>query len=187
MNLYKMCIRTADTGLVRCSSGNASIREGNACLITNSGEWLENVKDSSSCTLLDLVTGNILAKQNTTGKPSSEKEIHRGIYRVRKDIKSILHFQSVSTTTIACYQQELPLKDFCIIPEISYYIKSISYVPYYKPGSKKLTEAVVKEFEKGSNLVIAKNHGIFTGGVDCDMTFQYASFFDLACSIITAL
>jgi ribulose-5-phosphate 4-epimerase/fuculose-1-phosphate aldolase len=177
MNLNELCIRTAQKDLVRCSSGNASERiDGGAFEITISHSWLEQPQT----VICWLNTGEPLDKNK---HPSSEKEIHRGIYNKRPDLNSVLHFQSVATTTIACMTQ-YKNEDFFVIPEIPYYIKKISYVDYFRPGSEDLTNAVVEEFKTGSNLVIARNHGIFLGGTSCEHAFECACFFDLACSIL---
>jgi ribulose-5-phosphate 4-epimerase/fuculose-1-phosphate aldolase len=90
MNLNELCIRTAQKDLVSCSSGNASERiDGGAFEITISHSWLEQPKT----VICWLNTGEPLDK---TKQPSSEKEIHRGIYNKRPDLNSVLHFQSVA-------------------------------------------------------------------------------------------
>ncbi len=168
--------KVAELGLVRCSSGNLSLRVNqHIMLITATGSWMERLtdKDISVCDIDGKVLNHI--------KPSVEFRFHAGIYKVRSDVGAVLHFQSPYATAVAC--SELSFEDFNIIPEVPYYIKSIAKVPFYPPGSKQLAEAVTKEASQ-SNLIIMQNHGLVTLANDVDLLLKRAVFFELACQIL---
>jgi len=169
--------RIAELRLVMCSSGNLSMRiEKDIMIISATGSWLERLKeeDISICSIEDgKVLNNI--------KPSVEIGFHAGIYKVRPDIKTVLHFQSPYATIGAC-TESFP-KDFNVIPEVPYYIGKIERVPFYLPGSKELADAVTEK-ARSSNMIIMQNHGLVTMADSIDLLIKRAVFFELACKII---
>ncbi|MCK5706650.1 MAG: class II aldolase/adducin family protein [Candidatus Aureabacteria bacterium] len=114
-------------------------------------------------------------------KPSAETDLHLGIYRTRKDINTILHFQTSYATALSCSKNIR--KDFFVIPEIPYYIGQVAVIPYKDPGSKQLAKEVAKAI-KNHDMVVMKNHGEVTCGKSFDDVIQKAVFFELACKII---
>ncbi len=176
-NFLSTAHRIAKLKLVMCSSGNLSMRiDKDIMIISATGSWLERLKeeDISICRIND---GEVL----NNIKPSVEFRFHTGIYKVRPDIKTVLHFQSPYSTIAAC-TESFP-KDFNVIPEIPYYIGKIERIPFYLPGSKELAEAVTEK-AKSSNIIIMQNHGIVTMADSIDLLIKRAVFFELACKII---
>ncbi len=169
--------RVASYGLVRCSSGNLSMRiDADCMLITASRSWMAHLTrgDVAVCRISD---GEML----DGGTPSVETGFHAGILRERADANAVLHFQSPSATTLACC--EPAQVDFHVIPEIAYYIGAIATVPYILPGSAELAEAVVQAM-KGHDLAVMRNHGLVTAGASLADVIQKAAFFELACEVI---
>ncbi len=168
--------KIAELGLVRCSSGNLSLRvDHNTILITATGSWMERLIDNevSICNLDGTVLNDI--------KPSVEFGFHAGIYKVRNDVNAVLHFQSPYATAVAC--SELSSEDFNIIPEVPYYIRSIAKVPFYPPGSEQLADAVTEKAAQ-NNMIIMQNHGLVTFANNIDLLIKRAVFFELACQIL---
>ena len=168
--------KIAELGLVRCSSGNLSLRvDHNTILITATGSWMERLTDNeiSICNLDGTVLNDI--------KPSVEFGFHAGIYKVRNDVSAVLHFQSPYATAVAC--SELSYEDFNIIPEVPYYIRSIAKVPFYPPGSEQLADAVTEKAAQ-NNMIIMQNHGLVTLANNIDLLIKRAVFFELACQIL---
>lgn len=172
------CRSVAARGLVRCSSGNLSLRiDGGRMLIKASRSWMERLtrRDISVCRIGD---GRLLAGR----RPSVEIGFHSGILRTRPDVNAVLHFQSPCATALAC-RKSAP--DYFVIPEIPFYIGPVALVPFLPPGSKALAGAVVRAM-RSRDLAVLSHHGQVTAGRDLDHAVQNAEFFELACQVIVA-
>lgn len=171
------CRRAGAAGLMRCSSGNFSLRlDEERMLIKCSRSWMARVtpEDASLCRIAD---GAHLAGR----KPSVELGFHAGILRERPGINCVLHFQTTCATALAC--QPARDVDYFVIPEIPYYIGPIGRVPYLPPGSPELARAVT-EVMRTRNLAQMTSHGQVTAAADPDHAIQNALFFELACELI---
>lgn len=163
-------------GLVGCSSGNLSHRpDRDSMLISGTGSWLSDL-EVDQVAHIGIEGVEIF---NST-KPSAEFRLHREIYRKRKDIDTILHFQSPSATTIACMGMK---PDYNVIIEIPLYIGKIGHIPYIGPGSQELADAA-GVIMADADLVQLANHGQVVCGTGFRETIQKAVFFELACTIL---
>ncbi len=171
------CRQAAECGLMRCSSGNLSMRvDGERMLVKASRSWMARATpdDVSLCRISD---GSLLAGR----KPSVEIGFHAGILRTRSDVNVVMHFQSPCATVLACRKPER--FNYCVIPEIPFYVGHVAHVPYLMPGSAELARAVTEAmFEH--DLVVLGNHGQVTVARDFDHAIQNAMFFELASEII---
>ncbi len=171
------CRDMAERGLVRCSSGNLSLRlDNDRLLATSSRSWLESasMETVSVCRISD---GALLDGP----KPTVEIEFHAKILKTRPDMNVIMHFQTPYATTLACRNQDDI--NYFVIPEIPFYIGQMARVPYLTPGSKELAEAVTNAMQD-HDMVVMENHGIVTASTDYAHAIQNAEFFELACEII---
>jgi len=164
-------------GLVFCSSGNASQREGeDLMLATSTRTWLEEIEPDqvAICRISDGECLNGLY-------PTVELGFHAGILRKRPDVDVVLHVQTPYATALGC----LPSRpwNFHVIPEVPYYIGDIGRVDYSAPGSFELAEAVSRAVET-YDLVLMENHGSTVVGQTFRDAIQKASFFELACQIL---
>jgi len=173
----KACHQAAGAGLVRCSSGNLSMRlDDERLLVTSSRSWMARVshKTISLCRISD---GSLIEG----GKPSAEIGFHAGILRTRPDVNIVLHFQTPYATALSC-QKPRDINYF-VIPEIPFYIGHIARIPYLAPGTGELAEAVTEAMRE-HDMVLMGNHGQATVARDVDHAVQNAGFFELACEII---
>jgi ribulose-5-phosphate 4-epimerase/fuculose-1-phosphate aldolase len=163
--------------LLLCSSGNMSWRlENDILLITQTGSWLPTLTKDQIC-IARLTDGMLL----NSVKPSMDSGFHFGIMRERKDVKVILHFQSLYATTLACLPD--PPTNFNVINEIPMFIGTITMLPYICPGSPEIGKKVT-ETMKHNDLVVLRNHGQVAVGKSFEDVIQKALFFELACGII---
>ena len=162
--------RVGDAGLTVCSSGNISWRVGDEVLLSGTGSWVPSLP-KEKVAICKLETGEVL----NGVKPSMESGFHLGVLRER-------HFQSQYATAVAC-MLELP-KDFNVTAEVPCHVGAeIPAIPYYRPGSKELAEAVIAAM-KDHNSVLLRKHGQVVCGKDFDQAFERAMFFEMACRII---
>ena len=143
------------------TSGNISVKTNNNVLISGSGTCLADLTEDE-IVLMDLDSNSLDGK-----KPSSEKNLHNAIYKLRPDINAIIHCHSPYTSAFAvCH---IPLSK-PIISENVFYFGEIPVADYALPGSEKLVENTAKFFQKHDAVLLA-NHGIIIGGKNLKETY----------------
>ncbi len=152
------------SGLTTTSGGNVSIMD-------ESGDmWVTpSAIDKGSLRASDIV---VVRKDGTIEgrhKPSSEYPFHRAIYKIRPDIKAVVHAHPPALVSFSTVRQ---IPDTNVIPQAKNVCGGIGYAPYELPGSEELGESIAKEFKKGFNAVIMENHGTVVGGSDLRDAFQ---------------
>lgn len=169
--------RVGDAGLTVCSSGNLSWRIGDEVLLSGTGSWVPSLT-KEKVAVCRLATGEVL----NGVKPSMESGFHLGVLRERPEVNVVLHFQSPYATAVACMKQ-CP-ENFNVTAEIPCHVgRDIPVIPYLRPGSKELAEAVVDAM-KEHNSILLRKHGQVVCGKDFDQAFERAMFFEMACRII---
>jgi len=168
--------------LIRCSSGNLSSKIDSSYYITSSGSWM------SRLTQADVVECDANGKSLEENKtPSSESQMHFGIYNVRPDVKMVLHFQSDFATIASCISKVTERTDitnqFSFIPEIPFYINKLCIIPYAAPGSSELANSIIQAAAASYDLILLQNHGQVVLGKSFDDVIQKAAFFELAATI----
>lgn len=173
----KWAVRAAGHNLVQCSSGNLSRRLSNdQALVSQSRIWLGDIKNKN-VVRVELSTGNVLQGKN----PSGEFPLHKAVLLANPEINVVLHCQSPSATALACANNVWV--DYDVIIEVPIYLGKVEHLPYLKPGSEELANAVA-EATKTSGVIQLSNHGQVITGKTYREVFQKAVFFELACSII---
>lgn len=170
--------RVGQERLQLCSSGNLSWRVNkDLALVSGTGSWLPRI------TKENVAICNISTGMRVDGpKPSMESVFHLGVLRQRKDMNVVLHFQSEFATIVSCMKNKP--KSFNVVAEVPCYCgKEIAVIPYYRPGSKELADAVTHALTDHDCVLMSK-HGQAVCGRDFDDAFQKAVFLELACSII---
>lgn len=170
--------RVGQERLQLCSSGNLSWRVNkDLALVSGTGSWLPRI------TKENVAICNISTGMRVDGpKPSMESVFHLGVLRQRKDMNVVLHFQSEFATIVSCMKNKP--KSFNVVAEVPCYCgKEIAVIPYYRPGSKELADAVTHALTDHDCVLMGK-HGQAVCGKDFDDAFQKAVFLELACSII---
>lgn len=170
--------RVGQERLQLCSSGNLSWRVNkDLALVSGTGSWLPRIAKEN------VAICNISTGMRVDGpKPSMESVFHLGVLRQRKDMNVVLHFQSKFATIVSCMKNKP--KSFNVVAEVPCYCgKEIAVIPYYRPGSKELADAVTHALTDHDCVLMSK-HGQAVCGKDFDDAFQKAVFLELACSII---
>ncbi|MDO5860111.1 class II aldolase/adducin family protein [Methanobrevibacter sp.] len=146
-----------EKGLVSGKSGNISARfkkeDNDIVAITPTLKSLSNLKEKD-IVLVDL-NGNTLTK----GKPSSEVNMHLGIYKKRPDVNAIVHTHSPYATGFAHSSKKI--KRYEGFGEIK--SPFLVEVEYEKPGSNQLAKKTSENI-KNEDALILKNHGVICVG-----------------------
>lgn len=168
--------RVGELGLTICSSGNLSWRIGDQALVSGTGSWVPSLREDQ-VSVCDVATGKVL----NGVKPSMESVFHLGVMRQREDVGVVLHFQSPYATQVAC--SEVRPKSYNVTAEIPLHVgRVIPEIPFYRPGSPELAEAVVNALKERNSALMLK-HGQVVCGKDFDDVIQRAMFFEMACRI----
>ena len=168
--------RVGELGLTICSSGNLSWRIGDKALVSGTGSWVPSLREDQ-VSVCDVATGKVL----NGVKPSMESVFHLGVMRQRQDVGVVLHFQSPYATQVAC--SEVRPQSYNVTAEIPLHVgRVIPEIPFYRPGSPELAEAVVNALKERNSALMLK-HGQVVCGKDFDDVIQRAMFFEMACRI----
>ncbi|KAA0972372.1 aldolase [Aureimonas fodinaquatilis] len=144
--------------LVHGTAGNISLRLEDGWLVTPTNTCLGEL-DPASISRLD-ATGRLIAGD----KPSKEAFLHTSVYDVRPDAQAIIHTHSTHSVAVSCMDH--PHGCPPIEPLTAYYVMRVgelALVPYYRPGDKRLADAV-REVAVRHACVLLANHGPVIAG-----------------------
>lgn len=153
-----------EKNLVNTYEGNISIFEDGLLYITPSAKAKSSLTDEMIA-VLDMETGKQISGLY---KPSSELPMHTDAYKVREDIKAVIHCHPTYLTAHAICN--IPVKSKAY-PEMMGLFKEIQIAPYGRPG----TEAIftgAKEILEKSNIVLLANHGVLAVADSIDLAYS---------------
>lgn len=166
-----MGVRLVDAGLVIGTWGNVSVRAGDRVVITPSGADYRALR-ADEVPIVDLATGTWEGP-----KPSSERELHLGVYRERKDVTAIVHVHSQNASTVAAARREVPP----ILDDMAQLIgPTVRVAPYALPSTKKIVRVTVKAL-RGRMAALMANHGAICLGRDLEEAFVCCQVLEKAC------
>ena len=166
--LVHMAQRMVSTGLVRGTSGNASVREPGAdrALITPSGV------DYETMTPEDVVLVDLMGRRIGPGLiPSVDTPIHVAIYRARPDVGACIHTHSIYATAFSIVGREIPP----LVTESAAYLGGALRVIEYVPPAQPDTGDAVAKGLGGDRAVLLPNHGVVAVGEDLRKAFGAAT------------
>ena len=142
-----------DKDLTSGTSGNISILSENKMYITGTGTALGMLTED------DIVETDLNGTEiDSEKKASSEKHLHLAIYKLRKDLKAIIHCHSPFLTAFSACRKELSAP---VISENVLYFGKIPLAQYAMPSSEELVENTSKLFGDYETVLMA-NHGVIT-------------------------
>ena len=148
--------------LVNTFEGNLSILKDGLLYITPA-RTRKSILTEDLIAVFDKDDNQIHGKK----KASSEKNMHRGAYTVREDIKAVIHCHSPYLTAHAMCHAPI---DYKCHPEILFHFKDIPVAPYGKPGTNEIIDEA-KPYLKNRNVVLLANHGVLAVGSTLEKAF----------------
>lgn len=137
-------------GLNRGTSGNVSARFEGGMLITPSGVPAGELTPES---IVFMPTDRLPA--DATLRPSSEWQMHGGLYDARPDCGAVVHCHSRHATILACAGRPIPPLHYMVGVSGK---PSVPVAPYATFGSRELAEGVAAAMDGGFSCLMA-NHG----------------------------
>lgn len=167
--------RIYDRGLTTTSGGNLSIMDVDGNIwITPAGI------DKGTLTRNDIIcvkpNGEIIGNH----KPSSELPFHESVYRMRPDIRAVLHAHPPGLVAFSIARK---LPDLDLIPTVRKTCSRVSIAKYAVPGSDELGENIGKEFAKDVDIVLLENHGVCIGASDMFAAFMMFETLDYTANL----
>lgn len=162
--LVAMMNRIYRRGLTTTSGGNLSVLDeaGNIWITPSGLDKGALTREQICCVKPDgQVVGNV--------KPSIELPFHQAIYRVRPDIRAVVHAHSPVLTAFSIAHA---LPDKTLAEKACRLCGRIDYAGYAVPGSQKLKDYLADAFQKGNSVVMMKNHGVCVGDVSLSKAFR---------------
>lgn len=153
--------------MVNMFEGNVSARVGDRIFITPS-QVSKEVMTSDMIIELD-TDGNIVDKPEGLS-PSSESKMHLEVYKLRPDVKAVVHNHSIYATAFAV--NNMPLKSDALT-EMNITFGEVPVVPYGTPGTEKIYRDF-KDFIENRYALLLANHGVITFGADLELAYSYA-------------
>ena len=149
-----------DRNLVSAAGGNVSERCGSDMLITASNAPLREITPDS-LVLCDL-KGAVIEK-NQHLRPSKETLFHAGVYRVRPEVRCVIHVHPAYSVVWTLQKKPLPL----YTESAKLKLIDVPIIPDAAPGSQELDENVVRTVAAAPADITAflmEGHGILALG-----------------------
>lgn len=149
-------------GFAAGSGGNVSIRHNGHIYISPSGLCLGKLGAE------DLIPVDPDGRTAGDRRPSKETGMHLECYRRRPDIQCVFHLHSPYSIAVSCRRQAGPVMNLgmpAYTPGYAMRVGSIPVIPYYRPGSGELAQAVADVIRSRNTLLMA-NHGMVAAGND---------------------
>jgi L-fuculose-phosphate aldolase len=162
--IVKIISRIYKNGMTTTSGGNVSIIDENGDIwVTPSAIDKGSLRpEDINCVKAD---GTILGPH----KPSSEFPFHIAIYKIRPDLKAIIHAHPPALVSFSIARV---IPDTNVIPQAKYVCGPIGYAEYAIPGSDELGKKIADVFAQDYSAVIMENHGTVVGGTDMKDAYQ---------------
>ena len=169
--------RLAAEGLVVGAAGNVSARDGEAVAVTASGRKLVGLEADGIC-VVGLDGASPAGRMGGSGlRPTSELELHLGIYR-RFDAGAVVHTHAPVSTALACVIDELPAIHYGMVE----FGGAVRVAPYETFGTPELAESALEALE-GRTAALLSNHGTISFGPDLETAIERTLLLEWAASV----
>ena len=156
--------RIYDKGLTTTSGGNLSIMDSDGNIwITPAGV------DKGTLTRKDIICVRPDGTCEGPHRPSSELPFHASVYKMRPDLKAVLHAHPPALVAFSIVRK-VPSLD--LIPSVGRVCKDVKIAIYDVPGSDELGQKIGEVFASGCDIAILENHGVCIGAEDMFTAFQ---------------
>ncbi|MFD5268364.1 class II aldolase/adducin family protein [Streptomyces sp. NPDC058335] len=166
------CRRLAAEGLLIGTAGNVSARAGDRVAVTATGAVLARIT-ADEVTVVDL-DGKVVAG---TLRPTSELELHLGVYR-RYGTAAVVHTHAPMATAVSCVLDELP----CVHYQLLALGGTVRVAPYATFGTPELAASVLDALD-GRGAALMANHGAVTHAPTLDQAVEHALLLEWACGV----
>lgn len=156
--------RIYDKGLTTTSGGNLSIMDSDGNIwITPAGV------DKGTLSRRDIICVHPDGTCEGPHRPSSEFPFHASVYKMRPDLKAVLHAHPPALVAFSIVRKTPNLD---MIPTVRRICEDVQIAIYDVPGSNELGEKIGSVFANNCDIAILENHGVCIGACDMFTAFQ---------------
>ena len=156
--------RIYDKGMTTTSGGNLSIMDEDGNIwITPAGV------DKGTLNRNDIVCVKPDGTVQGMHRPSSELPFHAAVYKMRPDLRAVLHAHPPALVSFSIIRKSPSLD---LMPSVRKMCPEVQIAVYAVPGSDKLGENIGKCFANNCDIVLLENHGVCIGAPDMFTAFQ---------------
>ena len=167
--------RIYDKGMTTTSGGNLSIMDDDGNIwITPAGV------DKGTLNRSDIICVKPDGSCVGPHRPSSELPFHAAVYKMRPDLKAVLHAHPPALVSFSIARI---CPDLDLIPSVKKVCPEVKIAVYAVPGSDKLGENIGQCFAEGCDTVLLENHGVCIGAPDMFTAFQRFETLDYSANL----
>lgn len=156
--------RIYDKGMTTTSGGNLSIMDEDGNIwITPAGV------DKGTLNRNDIVCVKADGEVVGMHKPSSELPFHAAVYKMRPDLKAVLHAHPPALVSFSIARKNPSLD---LLPSVRKMCPEVRIAVYAVPGSEELGSNIGACFADGCDIVLLENHGVCIGAESMFKAFQ---------------
>src|SRR5216117_349629 len=153
-----------ERGYVAAMDGNLSVRLGENRILATPTAMCKGVMRPSDLVIVDMQGRRLGGKRDV----SSEIAMHLLIYRLRPDIRGIVHAHPPTATSFAAAGMALNQPLVC---EVVIGLGLIPLAPYGTPGTPELA-ATLEPLVPQYDAILMANHGVVTYGADLQSAYM---------------
>jgi L-fuculose-phosphate aldolase len=153
-----------ENGFVAATDGNLSIRLDDECLLVTPTCISKGRMRASDMVIVDMSGKRLAGKRRV----SSEIGMHLLIYRLRPDVRGIVHAHPPTATGFAASGYDLNRPLVC---EVVVGLGSIPLARYGTPGTPELTDAL-EPLIPNHDAILMANHGVVTFGSSLESAYM---------------
>lgn len=174
--VQRIAVKSYNEGLVAGTSGNVSIfdRENQVMAITASNLDYAIMKPED--VIIMSLDGE---KYEGELSPSSEWQMHAGVYRHKPEVNAVIHTHSPRATSFAVVHENIPLVLVEMLPFIG---GDIPLAKFELPGTIELGLSAVSALEN-RHACLLENHGVLAVGTNLNQAYLRAVYVEDAATI----
>ena len=166
------CRALVEERLVVGTAGNVSVRQGDFVAISPSGfDYL--AMTASDVPVIDLEG----ARQFGDYEPSSEWQLHLGVYRTSAH-SAVVHTHATASTALSTVVDEVPMSHYYT----ALFGGAIRVAPYATYGSPELAVAVEAAMRERRGALLG-NHGAVVAGKSLKQAMDLARYLEYVCEV----
>lgn len=162
--IIRVCRKLDALGFVPATDGNVSVRLGDKRILITPSLLRKGDIRGSQLLVADL-DGKVLTGRS---RPSSEIKMHLYAYKMRPDIRAVVHAHPPFATAFACAGMDLKAP---LLPEVVLTVGPVPLAPYATPSTEEVPRSIAPLIKKHQALLLA-NHGVLALGRNLEEALQ---------------